>query len=387
MQKVRCGICIILSLIFCSTLFCFSANISSPVAKCEESKLEIHFIDVGQGDSALIILPDGKVMLIDGGKEEYGKEVVEYLTSLNINTIDYMVATHSDSDHVGGLIDVLKNKDVKNIYRPFDLCRTITNSGFVDELYARFSSRFPVNIIVDNPVYAEFLECVYNEKVEEQNATINVCSSAIQLASSDRSPYIIKFFNPVAQEEFSTSRIQKGYTTKLTEDQNDTSAVIGLFTENHKYLFMADLGAEEEANFIARLTPFEREQLSSVSVLKVAHHGSKSSTSKEFLSLVKPSRSVISVGENDYGHPTEAVLTRLTDAGSIIYRTDEQGTIIFEEVNGFLTARSLGKDESNSGKVVIIILLSVCVAVILLLAIFWKKIKFLVAKKKLSKIK
>lgn len=387
MQKIRCGICVIISLIFCVFASLAQVTIKSDIAKGAQNKLVIHFINVGQGDCTLIELPDGKTMLIDAGQVDQGEVVVEYLNGLEINTIDYMVATHSDSDHIGGLIKVLKEKDVKNIYRPFDLCRTILSNGYVDELYTKFGGKYNEDCMVDSTLYAEFLSLAYEESVNGVLANIYVATNNINIASTSGEPYLIKFFNPRAETVFSTSRIQEGYTVNLTEDQNETSAIIGLFTENHKYLFTADVPSTVETSLMSSLTSLEKDQLSSVTVLKIAHHGSKYSTSSSFLNLTKPKYALIGVGENDYGHPAEEVISRLTNINAEIYRTDEFGTIIIEEVAGELYIRTLGNDKTANYGWIWAVVIGFVVVVIVLLLVFGKKIKFYITKKRIEKIK
>lgn len=386
MQKIRCGICIIISFLFCLMVPCISFK-GFTVADAENGKLVIHFVNVGQGDCSIIELPDGKVVIIDAGSKDNGNIVVEYLNVLGINTIDYLIATHSDSDHIGGFIEVLKNKEVKNIYRPFDLCKTILPNGYVDELYTMFANTVNIANVVDSTIYAEFLSLAYSETINGELSHINVITNKVNIASESGTPYLIKCFYPQGNEQFSTARIENGYTVKLTKDQNETSCVVGVFTENHKYLFMGDLPSSEESNMVSKISQLEREQLSNVTVLKVAHHGSENSTSQGLLNLTKPKYAVIQVGENNYGHPSADVLTRLNNSGAEVFRTDLDGTIIVEENLGQVMVRALGIEKSTSYAWIFYCLLAIVALGIIFLIIFWNKIKLWFAKIKLQKIK
>ena len=300
--------------------------------------IKAHFIDVGQGDATFIELPDGKTMLIDAGKEKDGGKVVKYIKKLGYKSIDYVVATHSDADHVGGLIKVLEKLDCKTIYRPFTISTNSTLRGFSDELFLKFQDNLQSLATDADEVYAKFLRAAYNEKINGVPATIRVCTDKESILSEDpKNPYMIRFFLPFGLDQFTTDRIEQGYTTEFASESNDSSALILLTLESSKYLFAGDVTAAKEVELVNRLNNFDKEQLSSVTLLKVAHHGSDSSTSQSFLSLINPIHSIISVGNgNEYGHPAEQVLVNLKDFGSKIHRTDELGTIIVEEIAGVL---------------------------------------------------
>ena len=325
-------------LIMALIVFMFVAVIPikfSSVQAEENTNIKIHYIDVGQGDSTFIEFSDGKTMLIDGGEEDYGKRVVKYIKNLGYTKIDYMVATHSDSDHIGGLITVLKKMEVGVIYRPFTISVN-SEYDFVDELYTQFLTNLNSYQVDTSDTYAEFLSLVYDETINDNLSTIKTISSAENLFSQDENnPYLIKFFMPRAEECYSTLRIDNCYTVNKHEDNNDSSAVIEIITESSKFLFMGDLTTEGESEFLDSIS--DRTMLASVSVLKVGHHGAKTSTSAELLNLINPKFAIVSVGEdNDYGHPASATLNRLSSAGAIIYRTDNMGTIIVEERGGIL---------------------------------------------------
>ena len=328
---------IILTLILLLAVFIPNTTLNASAAE-PKVDVRLHFIDVGQGDSIFIELPDGKTMLIDGGLEKYGKKVVKYIKNLGYTKIDYMVATHADADHIGGLIKVLEKLDVGVIYRPFTISTCTKNLNFQDELFEKFEENIDMYATNAEDVYAKFLKSAYAEKINGVPATIKVCTDKESIFSEDpQNPYMFRFFLPFGEYEFSTERIEKGYTTEYVTESNDSSAMILLSLENTNYLFAGDVTTTKESQFIENLSVSDKEYLSSVTLLKVAHHGSKDSTSEEFLSMVNPSHAVIMVGEdNEYGHPDSKVISRLDNIGTKIYCTDELGTIIVEEIAGVL---------------------------------------------------
>lgn len=309
-------------------------------AQANEPKVDVrlHFIDVGQGDSVFIELPDGKTMLIDGGLEKYGKQVVKYIKNLGYTKVDYLIATHADADHVGGLIKVLEKLDVETIYRPFTISTSTSNIGYTDELFAKFENDLMLYATSADDVYAKFLKAAYEEKINGIPSNIKVCTDKESVLSSDSSnPYMVRFFLPFGISEFSTSRIEHGYTTEYVAESNDSSALILLSLERSSYLFAGDVTTKKEVELLENLTSEGKEQLSSVTLLKVAHHGSDSSSNLEFLSMVNPMHAVIMVGEgNEYGLPSSSVIGNLDRLGTKIYRTDKLGTIIVEEIAGVL---------------------------------------------------
>jgi len=300
--------------------------------------LKVHFIDVGQGDCSFIELPDGKTMLIDAGKKEYGKTVVKYINKLGYEKIDYVVASHADSDHVGGLSKVIEEFDVAVVYRPFTMSNCVTIKGFEDELLSIFKSDPTVFQTESSEDYANFLKSAYNEVCGDALCEIRICSNKeIITGENAENPYMIKFFMPLGLTQFSTTRIKSGYTIEKETDNNEASAVIEIISNGHKYLFTGDMTENGEQELLYSLTPLEAEMLSSVSVLKAAHHGSGGSSSELFLELIKPTNTVIMVGEaNDYYLPSDDTMARLEEIGTAVYRTDKLGTIIVEEREGVI---------------------------------------------------
>ena len=176
-HKRRCGIYIII-LTFILLLSVFIPTFNTVVDAAEQKvDFRIHFIDVGQGDSIFIELPDGKTMLIDGGLEKYGKTVVKYIKNLVYKKIDYMVATHADADHIGGLIKVLEKLEVGTIYRPFTISTNTNNINYTDELFTMFEKDLDKYSTNADEVYARFLKAVYTEKINGVPSTIKVCTN------------------------------------------------------------------------------------------------------------------------------------------------------------------------------------------------------------------
>ncbi|ETT45686.1 putative S-layer protein [Paenibacillus sp. FSL R7-269] len=234
--------------------------------------LQVYFLDVGQGDSTLIRTPSNQYVLIDGGNNSQGADVVKYLKTLGVTTLDAMVATHPDADHIGGLDDVLKALDVKSVYAP--------------------------KVSHTTQTYKDFLTAVKNE-----GRTIKAVGKGVKipLQGVDAS-----FLAPV---------------NTYGDNLNDWSAVLKVTFKSNSFLFTGDAEKASESDMLADGTSLRAD------VLKVGHHGSNSSTSKPFLDAVKPSYAVISVGKNNYGHPDSGILSRLKNANASVLRTDQKGTI------------------------------------------------------------
>ena len=245
----------------------------SSSAPTDGEELRVLFIDVGQADAALVTC-GGESLLIDGGNVADSSTVYTILEKNGVTHLDYIVCTHAHEDHVGGLSGALEACTAGTVYCPV--------TDYDSKAFRNFSDR-----------------------VAEQNCELTV---------------------PKAGETFAlgAAEVEILACDPEAEDTNNTSIVLRLAYGETSFLFMAD--AE---------TPVERELLDagtdlSATVLKVGHHGSGTSTSYRFLNEVMPAYAVISVGkDNSYGHPDEAVLSRLEDAGARILRTDELGDILF----------------------------------------------------------
>ena len=270
-------------------------------------EMRVHFLDVGQGDCEIVELPDGKIMLIDGGaNEESATRIMRYLNALQIDTIDYLLITHADSDHCGGLKTVVKYKKIDRAFLP----RTDeTENG----AYAA--------------VYAEILEKGYKWEYSARS---------VDLSSDGEFSYTLRFLYPYSLDE------GKPITN------NESSAVVWLDYQGASVLLTGDAPAETEELLMRddRLGLLSEEiELTETELLKVAHHGSSDSTSAEFIEYLGVEQAVISCGVNNpYGHPTAEVLTALSARDVEVYRTDEQGDLIWTVSKaGDHAFRALGK--------------------------------------------
>ncbi len=278
--------------------FTWKYYLSKPkIANRIDGEMRLHFLDVGQGDATLIELPDGKIMLIDGGDGEASteKHIMRYLNALKIKTIDYLLVTHADSDHCGALDVVLECKEVRNVFLP-------NTKETVNEEYAQLSAA-----------------------LLKEECTVTFSSRKVILDGEGAYPYTLAFLYPYSLD------VEEGSAQQ--EENNDSSAVVWLDYQGVSALFMGDAPMEIETLLMRDdgLGVFEPRgvDLSSTEILKVAHHGSKYSTSTEFLQYLNVETAIISCGEgNPYGHPTAEVLERLKGVNANIYRTDKDKDVV-----------------------------------------------------------
>ena len=249
----------------------WTANLSSS-KQGETSFFEIHFIDVGQGDCALILC-DGKAMLIDGGEASQSSKVYAYLKEHGVDHLNYIVASHAHADHVGGLSGALNYATVD-----VALCPVLDYDTKTFQSFVKYLGQQNVSITIPNA-----------------GDTFELGSATIQILAPFRD----------------------------YEDPNDTSIVMKVVYGETSFLFTGDATRIAEADILDAGYDL------SATVLKVGHHGSDTSTSYPFLREIMPKYAIISVGkDNTYGHPTDNTLSRLRDADVAVLRTDLLGTII-----------------------------------------------------------
>ena len=232
----------------------------------------VKYIDVGQGDAA-IVQCDGHYMMIDGGPSSASSVVYTILKNGNIKNIDYMIATHPDADHIGGLSGALNYSDVGICYSP-----VLTHDTKTFESLVKYLNKQGVSL------------------------TVPAKGTSFSLGSAK-----VELIGPVSDYA----------------DSNNSSIVAKVTYKSNKFLFTGDAEMEEESTLISAQKDL------SCDVLKVGHHGSKGSTGDAFLKNAKPQYAVISVGaDNSYGHPTAETLGRLSNANVELFRTDLQGDIL-----------------------------------------------------------
>lgn len=254
----------------------------------DENTLNVYFIDVGQADS-ILLENKGHYMLIDAGNNEDGPKLVNYFNEQDIKKFDYVVGTHAHEDHIGGMDDIIKNFKIDNFYMPDAITTTKTFEDVLDALEE-------TNVIFQTP---------------KVNQTFNLQDTTITTLS----------------------------VTADEKNLNDTSIVLKVKHGINTFLFMGDASTKIEKNLLNKDIKSD--------VLKVGHHGSRYSTSLEFLKKVSPEYAVISVGENNtYKHPHEEILKRLEEQNIQIYRTDKQGTILAKS-NGSIITFSTIKTDTN----------------------------------------
>ncbi|UFU00022.1 MBL fold metallo-hydrolase [Radiobacillus kanasensis] len=251
-------------------------------------QLKVHFLDVGQGDSILIEAPNGKKVLIDGGRPSAGKTVVQYLKDNDIASLDLVISTHPDFDHIGGLVDVLRKVDVKKVIDSGKLYYTETYQKYVQVLNNK-----------DLPV-----------DIAKKNTKVDL--------GKDISVQILNTF-----QEFRTN--------------NESSIVILLRYQETDFLLMGDVEKEQERKLIKKIP-------SDIEVLKVAHHGSDTASSLHFLQHISPEIAILSYGRNNpFGHPVDTVINNLHQVRANIYSTAKAGHIV-------ISTKGEGYDIQISGR-------------------------------------
>lgn len=252
--------------------------------------LDITYLDVGQADS-ILIQNKGHNMLIDAGNNEDGPLLVQYFKEQNITKFDYLITTHPHEDHIGGMDDIINNFDIEKIYMP-DV--TTTTKTFLDVL----------------------------EAIEKKNMTYDV-------------PNINQNFT------LGNTLFQVIYTGNDKKNLNNSSIILKATFKNTSYLFTGDATSEVEKKILNKNIQ--------ATVLKVGHHGSKYSTTTDFLNKVNPKYAIISVGKNNsYNHPNQVTINKLEKKNIEIHRTDQEGSIFLKSDGKTINITSK-KTNTNGG--------------------------------------
>ena len=239
-----------------------------------EGQMEVHFVDVGQGQAQIIISPSNQVMVIDGGNNDDEDRMVSYLQSLGVEQIDVLIGTHPDADHIGGIDAVIDTFDIANFYMPPIAVTTKTFQSVLASAKEKNLTVQPIQKGTDLPF--------------DSSCTVDVLSPA-----------------------------------QKSKDSNEMSVVVKLACGKSSFLFSGDVEGEAEELLVHGGNDID------IDVILVPHHGSDGSTSTEFLDETTPEICVIQVGkENSYGHPGSETLKRLKASGTQVYRTDELGNIV-----------------------------------------------------------
>lgn len=274
--RVLVGVVVALALVLAAALGTSGCTVREGRVELEGPVLKVVFIDAGQGDGILVQTPGGKNILIDTGPDD--RAVPEFLRSRGVKSVDVLVTTHPHADHIGGASAVLGSWPVKRVY----------DSG---KPHA-------------SPIYERYLERV-KPLVKEGKTVFKRARSGDRI---EVEPGLVMDVVHPAEP--------------LPDDPNDASVVLKLSFGEVSFLFTGDIGREAEGDILKRKADVRAD------ILKVGHHGSRTSTSAEFLEQVKPKVAVIQSGRNnEYGHPHRETLERLGRQGIQIYRNDRDGTV------------------------------------------------------------
>lgn len=254
------------------TLFCYIPRHKIYVPEIGEAVM--YSVDVGQGDSTLFVMPDGRTMLIDAGNASDYSKIKAVMDKVHVNKIDFLILSHPHSDHMGSMARIIESYEIGKLYMPDAASDT-----------------------------AEFYELI--EAAENKGIFPEIVSYPYTLCDGD---YTVSVLSPR----------DKDYA-----NENLFSIVVRVEYGDTAFMVMGDAEAENEADMLA-----DTNAELFADVIRIGHHGGEGSTTKEFINAVAPKYAVISVGkDNSYGHPASAVTAILAEAGAEILRTDVNGTV------------------------------------------------------------
>ncbi len=278
-KKVR--ICFYVAIVLSFLIGCTPSPKKPISAKAQNEELKVCVIDVGHGDAVLIIFPNNKYLLIDGGNTGKGNaRIIPLLDSLKVTHLDYVVASHYDADHIGGLDEVINHIGRDSIINYcYDGGGIHNSSPFTQYITSIGSKRKTI---------------IPGEKIVRDDVTITCVCVDGKLINGD---------------------------VITTKNINDSSVGLIVKYKNFKLFTAGDLSGKNTGNF-KDIESKLASLVGDIDVYKVSHHGSKYSSNQVFISTIKPEASIISVGKNTYGHPNQEIINRLLDVKSRIYQTD-----------------------------------------------------------------
>lgn len=241
-----------------------------------DGDMAVHFLDVGQGDCSLIVMPNGKTVLIDASTREEGKNILEYLSYQRITHIDYFILTHPHADHIGGAKEIVDSISIGKVVMP--------------------------DVETDTATFENLLN-----SIDKKNIPVHIAKPG-NIISLDNAN--IKILGPVNK----------------TDDLNNMSIVFRLDYGKTSFMFTGDAETSSEKDMLGKYGKSEF----TADVIKIGHHGASTSSSLGFLNAVSPKYAVISCGkDNSYGHPHTETIDSLNKLGIKYYRTDKVGNIVF----------------------------------------------------------
>lgn len=272
-----------------------AADLSDEYTAVTDSEVTVHFIDVGQGDCELIMTPD-KNVLIDCGEKEYSDAVIAYLKAQNITRLDYIIVTHPHSDHAGGMSYIINEFETGTVIMP----------------------KIKDSVVPTTSTYKRLLKAISKNNVSVEYAK---AGAEYDLGGGSKMDIIA----PVGDYD----------------DLNNYSVVMKFTHGSNSFLFTGDIEKQAESDILDSGADIGAD------VVKVAHHGSSTSSTKAFIKAVSPRIAVVEVGSpNSYNHPNKDTLKRYGKVVDTIYRTDINGSIVFEsDGEGFNIITEKGGDE------------------------------------------